>query len=280
MNKTKLDKQLKKFEGYLRVDRGLDVVTVIGYCRGASIALRRMRKFVPQYPDIKNYIAWMYEKNYSYSHITNTMLAIEHYTAFKGNPIKLSRPKKPKRIIKDVLSEAEVARIIQGANDVRKKALVTTLAYSGLRNKELCNLKVSDVDVGKNQITVIDGKNRTDGICHIAPECTKVIVDYLREFPRGNAQYLFTTLKRGHRMDQADVRKHLKKVAKKAGLDRRVYPHQMRHTLATNLLLRGANPLLIKEQLRHRHIETTMHYIESNLIRNQTEYEFHKPAYL
>lgn len=58
MNKTKLDKQLKKFEGYLRVDRGLDEVTVIGYCRGASIALRRMRKFVPQYPDIKNYIAW------------------------------------------------------------------------------------------------------------------------------------------------------------------------------------------------------------------------------
>ena len=62
MDNTKLIRQMKRFEAYLMVDRGLAKVTAGGYCRAVSIALRRMKKFVPKYQGIKTYIGWMYNK--------------------------------------------------------------------------------------------------------------------------------------------------------------------------------------------------------------------------
>lgn len=254
MDNAKLARQLKRFEEHLMVDRGLSKVTAGGYCRSVSIALRRMKKFVPQYQNIKTYIGWMYEKNYSYNHVVNTSLGLEHYTRFKGDVIKIGRPKKPKRVIQDVLSESEISRLIASARTIRAKAIVSLLAYSGARNNELCNIKVEDVDLGGNQVTIRDGKNRQDGVVNIAPECTKILIEYLKEYPREKDKFLFTTLVRKRRLSTGDVRKTLRTTALRANIGRRVYPHALRHSLATNLLNRGASLMMIQQQLRHRQI--------------------------
>src|SRR5271170_3571977 len=115
MDATKLKNQLRKYEEYLTVDIGLSRRTVAGYSRALSIALRRMRKFCPEPQDIRKFMLWMHEKNYSYSHIVNTSLAVEHYARLKGMKLALGRPRRPKRIIQNVLSESEVARLIQAA---------------------------------------------------------------------------------------------------------------------------------------------------------------------
>ena len=90
--------------------------------------------------------------------IAQTSLGLGHYTRYKGNAIELVRPKKPRRLIKDVMTESEVSRLLLAARDIRAKAMICLLAYSGVRNQELCNLKLEDVDLGENQITVRDGK--------------------------------------------------------------------------------------------------------------------------
>ncbi len=280
MDRAKLDRQIKKFEEYLVVDRGLSEITSKGYCRSTSIALRRMKKMTPKYVDIKKLIKWMHEKKYSYSHIVNTCLSLEHYTRYKGDEIKLTRPRKPKRILSDVLSEAEISKMISGSKNIRVKAMICLLAYSGLRNKELCNLRLEDIDLGANQILVIDGKNRQDGVVNISSECTNVLIEYLKCFPREQNDYLFTTIPRGRKMKTADIRKHIKLTAKKANIDRRIFPHLFRHSLATNLLNRGASLMMIQQQLRHRYIESTMIYVYSRPLRNRNEYDFHKPAYM
>lgn len=280
MDRTKLQRQLKKFEEHMMVDKGLSDVTAEGYCRNLSIALRRMRKFCPQYEHIKEHILWMYKEKYSYSHIVNTSLALEHYTEFKGTPVEIGRPKKPRRLIKDTLSEAEVSRIFQGSKNIRETALACILAYSGLRNIEMCNLRVNDIDVGQNQIRVTSGKGFKDRYVNIAAECSKVIVEYLKVFPREPDQFLFTTLRRNTPLVQADIRKHIKKLGSRAGITRRVYPHLFRHSLATNLLNRGANLTMIKEQLGHVYYESTLIYAMSTPFRVKSEYEFCKPAYL
>ena len=280
MDNTKLDRQIKKFEEYLMVDRGLSKVTAGGYCRAVSIALRRMKKFVPQYPNIKTYIGWMYDKKYSYSHVVNTSLGLEHYTRFKGEAVRLARPKKPKRLIKDVLSESEVSRLLLAARNIRAKAMICLLSYSGARNHELFNIKLSDVDLGGNQITIRDGKNRQDGVINISAECTKVLIEYLRAFPREPDDFLFTTVVRKKQLSTGDVRKTLRVTALKAKIGRRVFPHLLRHSLATNLLNRGASLMMIQQQLRHSFIESTMIYVVSRPIRNRSEYDFHKPAYM
>lgn len=280
MNKIKLERQMRRFESYLMVDRGLSKVTADGYCRTVSISLRRMKKFVPKYPEIKEHIGWMYDKDYSYSHIVNSSLGLEHYTRFKGNIVKIGRPKKPKRLIKDVLTEAEVSRLIEVTRNIREKAIVSCLAYTGARNNELCNILVQDVNLGTNEITIRDGKNRQDGVVNIAPECTNVLIAYLREYPRGRGDYLFTTLRHKNQMCPSDIRKLIRNLKQRARIDRRVYPHLFRHSLATNLMNRGASLMMIQQQLRHRFIESTMIYVESRPARNRSEYDFHKPAYM
>lgn len=281
MDKVKLQNQITKFKNYLMVDLGHCEVTANGYCRTVSISLRRMKKHIPQYKNIKEHITWMYNEKYSYSHIVNTGLGLEHYTRFKtGAAIRMARPKKPKRIVKDVLSEAEVSRIIQSARTVRQKALVSLLAYSGLRNQELCNLKLKDVDLGGNQVIVCDGKNRKDGVVNIAPECTKLLIDYLKAFPREENDFLFTTLVKNNPLKTGDIRKIVRIASTNARIGRRTFPHLFRHSLATNLLARGASLMMIQQQLRHSFIESTMIYVFSRPHRNRSEYDFHKPAYM
>jgi len=279
MDKLKLSNVLKKFEEHLIIDKGLGRKTVQGYCRSLSISLKRMRRYVPKYEHIKDHMLWMHKKEYSYSHITNTSLAIEHYTAFKGEPVKLGRQKKPKRILKDFLSESEISRIIAVAPDVRRKCVASLLAYSGIRNQEFCNIKVEDLNLGANEIRVLGGKNSKDYIVNISSECANLLFSYLQTYPRPKDAYLFTTLKRGNQLSGGDLRKILKVLTLKAGIERRVYPHLFRHSLASNLLKRGASILMIKEQLGHAFIETSMIYVHSINMRAKSEYEHFKPAY-
>lgn len=209
------------------------------------------------------------------------MLAIEHYLEYKGQPITLARPRKPQRILKDFLSEAEITRIIAAASDcIRKKAMITLLAYSGIRNVEFCNLRVKDIDLGNNEITVTAGKNFKERITNISSECTNVLIEYLQKYPREKNEYLFTTLQKGNQLASADLRKHVKILGRKAGIQKNIFPHKFRHSLASNLLQRGANIILIKNQLGHVYIETTMLYIRSLSYREKSQYDYYKPAYM
>ncbi len=280
MYQIKIRKQVKKFEEHLIVDKGFGRTTTGGYCRALSIALRRMVRLCPRYDDIKKLILWMHERNYSYSHIVNTSLAIEHFTAYKGNPVKLGRPKKPRKIIKDTMTESEISRIIAGTEDIRQKSIISLLAYSGIRNQELCNLKLEDVNLGANEIRVLGGKNTKDRIVNNSSECTNTLIEYLKQHMRSNGEFLFTTLKNREQLATGDVRKIVRRARERAGLEKRIFPHLFRHSLAVNLLKRGAGIILIKNQLGHAFIESTMIYVESTPMRAKSEYDFYKPAYM
>ncbi len=280
MHKQKLKNVLKKFEEYLIVDRGLARTTVEGYSRSLSISLKRMRKFCPSPRDIKRHILWMHKSKYSYHHIVNTSLAIEHYCRQRGFTIRLGRPKKPKRVIKGVLTESEVSRLIQSSKNIREKAMICLMAYSGMRNREICSLRVGDVDLGSNRVTVRAGKNNKDRIINISSECTLVLIDYLKSHLRQNEDFLFTTIVRNNQLASGDLRKTLRTVAKRQLGARRVFPHLIRHSLATNLLNRGASLITIKDQLGHAFIDSTMIYVNSTAFRNRSEYEYFKPAYM
>jgi integrase len=71
---------------------------------------------------------------------------------FKGIEATLGRPRKPRRIIQNVLSEFEVSRLIQAARNPREKAIISLLAYSGVRNSELRNIRRKDIDLGANHL--------------------------------------------------------------------------------------------------------------------------------
>lgn len=270
---------MKEFEMFLVVSRGLQAVTIQGYM-GSVKRMMRVLGTDPTHEQLNQYIYDLYSSNYSYAHKTNTALGLERWTEFKGNPIQFGRQKRPRSIIKNTLTEAEITTMLFNCRDIRQKAFLSLLAYSGIRNLELCKLKVKDVLITQNAIRVINGKGLKDGISQVAPECTEILIKYLNEFPRGQEDYLFTTLQKGNRLGTGDVRKWIKIIAKRARIEKRVYPHLLRASMACNMLLRGADIVSLKTQLRHSWLDTTLVYINSIVFVEKNSYQKHCPVYI
>ena len=263
---------------FLVVSRGLQPVTIQGYI-GSVKRMMRVLGTDPTHAQLNQYIYDLYSSNYSYAHKTNTALGLERWTEFKGNPIQFGRQKKPRQMIKDTLTEAEVTKLIFSAGNIRDKAIITLLAYSGIRNKELCNVRVKDFDIGKNTIRIIKGKGLKDGVSNISSECTKILIEYLQTVKKEQDDFLFNTYQ-NKQMTMSAVRKQVHKIAKIAQIRKRVYPHLLRHSLAANMLLRGANVIMLQRQLRHAFTETTLVYLNSILFGEMNQYDKYAPSYI
>lgn len=199
---------------------------------------------------------------------------------YVGKPIKLGRPRKPKRIPKETLTEAEIPVILSACKNIRERTILTLLAYSGMRNEELCNLRVRDVDCGNNLVRIIQGKGSKDRCVPVTGECIKTVLQYLSEYPRDDSEYMFTSLRTGSRYSEWSLRYLIKSVDGRTFIKKRVHPPLFRHSLATNMLMRSANIFTIQQQLGHADIQTTMIYLNPKTNRLQTEYQAYAPSYL
>ena len=277
--RNSIEPTLARFARHLYARRGLSEVTVQSYVA----AIRRLAPVIGLEPTpkaIEQHIERMHKAGASYSHIVNTSLALEVYCAFTGRPIKLGRPKKPRHLVRGTLSEAEITLLIAAARTVRERAMIATLAYAGLRNRELCRLRIQDVDLSGQTLHIQATKTQKDRYTHIASSCVTVLAEYMRERGGQPGDWLFVCLRSGKPYAQQNLRKLIRTAAKRAGLKKRVFPHLMRHSLATNLLHRGAHLLAIKEQLGHAFVETTMIYVHSNPEHTRMQYRMYAPSYL
>lgn len=268
--------KLENFYNYLLVQKGLQTITVGGYRGVFKRFFKENRHFNKN--TVENYIAKMRQGDYSYSHIANTSMALEKLSEFLHKPIKLGRPRKPKQLIKNTLTEGEIARMLAACKNTRERALLAILIYTGLRNKELCQLKTEDVDIGNQNVRVIEGKGNKDRVVYFTSECGQMVSEYKSEY-RPN-HILFYTLVMHNPYNGWALRKMVKVVAKRAGIKKRVFPHLFRHSLACNLLNRGANIMTIQALLGHSDIRTTMIYAKSSPQRVKQEYLFYNPSYL
>lgn len=270
---------LKNFAVYLSAQVGLGETTIANYLS----TMRRLFPVLGMRPTqrkVDKFIAEMRKKGVSHSHVVNTMIALERYGDFIHVNIRLARPKQPKTVVTGTLSEAEMARLIGASKTLREKAILSLLAYSGMRNKELCILKISDIDRTAQSLHINGTKKLKERTVLISSACFSVMVEYMAGRGGKPSDFIFVTVRHGHKLQQQDLRKLVRTVAKRAGLLKRVYPHLVRHSLATNMLGRGSGLLAIKEQLGHVYLDTTMRYIHSMPSRLQEEYKMYAPSYL
>lgn len=272
---------VKGFTRELLLRQGLKKNTRYNHEKIVQKALRTFGTQQPSREQVEDYIAAMYEAEppYSYAHIVNTIRSLVRYMSYLGDPIEIGYPKKPKNTIKDPMTEGEVAVIIAATKNIREKAILTLLAYSGVRNEELCSVKVKDIDFGDNRLHVHLGKGSKDRNIPIRGECTKVLLQYLSEFPRQDENYLFTTLYGNRRYKPHALRQLVNTVVDRTNIEKDIWPHLFRHSLATNMIARGASPLTVQKQLGHAYIETTMGYVHSNDQRHASEYNVYAPSY-
>jgi len=261
-----------KFESFLFL-KGLQPITVLGHLIGINRMLKQIKN-----NDFDSFVINLYKSNYSYSHKSNSVKSIEYYLEFLGTHKRYARQRKPKPLLKETLSESEINCLMLSCKNIREKAILSLLAYSGVRPKELCKIKVADLNICDKTLFINQGKGMKDGFIEISSRCIRVILDYLNTFPKQDNEYLFQTLS-GKQYNQMALRKLIKVLAKRAEIKKLVYPYLLRHSFAVNMVLRDAPIFYVKQQLRHSLIGTTMLYLNSTMITRNSKEKF-LPQYI
>ena len=250
---------LDKLSNHLYAHCGFAEATVnltVGYIRRASPTLGMN----PSQEDVERYIAKMRQSGQSYGQVSNAIRAVERFMEFLGRPSHLKQPRKPTGANVQVLSEAKISVMLSKMRNLREKTMLAVMAYSGIRNKELCCLRIRDVHLAQQAVYVECGKNSKGRMCCVPGDCIEILFAYLAERKGGPDDYLFVTVRHRHQLQTQDVRKFVRVAAKRAGVEGRVWPHLFRHSLATSLLSRGASVYSIQALLGHTFISTTLNY--------------------
>jgi integron integrase len=207
------------------------------------------------------------------------------------------RAKKPARL-PVVLSRDEVRKIL-GCMPSAPKLVALLLYGAGLRLLEALRLRVKDIDLAMNQITVRDGKGQKDRVTMLPSATKALLADHLkharqihqqdllqgfgrvhlpdalgRKYPTADRewgwQYVFPAdnlsvdprsgTKRRHHLDESLIQRAVKAAVREAGVNKAATPHTLRHSFATHLLEDGYDIRTVQELLGHRDVRTTMIY--------------------
>jgi integrase/recombinase XerD len=174
----------------------------------------------------------------------------------------LPYPKRLKRL-PVVLSQEEVSRLIDCARNLFHRAMLLTMYAAGLRRSELCRLKVSNIDSQRMMLRIERSKN---GVDRDVPLSSKLL-ETLREYWRWMRPktYLFPGTQNGWRADKPITPKVIweavQQAAKRAGIQKHVTPHTLRHSYATHLLEAGTDIRTIQMLLGHADLTHTTVYL-------------------
>jgi site-specific recombinase XerD len=173
----------------------------------------------------------------------------------------------PKKVIRlpEILSQEQVARLIDAAEFPFHRILLMTLYATGARRAEVTHLKVSDIDSQRMVVHIRGGKGRKDRDVMLSPKLLEAVRDYWRGLRRKPTTWLFPG-NRWHTANYPVTTKVLwtacQSAAKRAGLEHKhIHPHTLRHCYATHLLEAGADLRTIQMLLGHRDLEETTIYL-------------------
>jgi site-specific recombinase XerD len=172
-------------------------------------------------------------------------------------------PKKDHRL-PAILSQEEVARLIQSASTSFHRTLLMTLYATGARNAELTRLKFSDVDSKRMVIHIQGGKGRKDRDVMLSPKLLEELREHWHRLPRKPRVWLFPGNHdhcADHPIDTKTVWHACQQAAKRAGIQKGVHPHTLRHCFATHLLEDGADLRTIQILLGHNDLKETARYL-------------------
>ena len=163
-----------------------------------------------------------------------------------------------------ILSQEEVAQLIGAASTAFHRTLLMTLYATGARNAEVTRLKFSDVDSKRMVIHIQGGKGRQDRDVMLSPKLLEELRKHWRRLRRKPRVWLFPGNHdhcADHPIDTKTVWHACQQAAKRAGIQKGVHPHTLRHCFATHLLEDGADLRTIQILLGHHDLKETALYL-------------------
>lgn len=168
---------------------------------------------------------------------------------------KIKIPKKDKSL-PEVLNKEEVKSLIDGADNLKSRLIISLLYSSGLRVSELVNLKVEDLNFSDNTGWVRKGKGGKDRLIGLSSLLCEELKSYMESRGAGNV-YVFS---REKPLTTRNIQKIIKGTRERAGISKKVTPHTLRHSFATHLLEGGTDIRKIQVLLGHSSLNTTQVY--------------------
>lgn len=273
------------FEDYILLERGQSKNTAGAYHRGLELwreyceesGLDPMR--VDQ-ESLATFIAYLREEGRASSSIQLIAAGIRswvRYRVLNGDlppdtwiPVLPSKTKK----LPQILTEGEIQRLINACEgesyvDCRDKTALLTLADCGIRASELCGLRVGSINLDDKSMIVF-GKGSKERFVPFADDLKAQFEIYLKrrlEFLNGDrTEKMLFLSSRCEPLSRVDLWRIVQKRGKMASIpEERLFPHVLRHSLATHMLRRGMDMRTLQEFLGHSSIATTEKYLHFDL---------------
>jgi site-specific recombinase XerD len=189
------------------------------------------------------------------------------------NPVKQGCWLRLGRPLPKHLRDAEVMRLFEVITKRRDRAMFMLMLRCGLRVAEVSKVTLGSFDLRRRRLFVHQGKGRKDRVVYLSNDTLNSIIDYLKVRRRSKAKKFFLVEKGRHAGKPISVRgiqKRLEHYAQKADLC--VSCHQLRHTMATQLLNADADLVTIQDILGHSSIMTTQWYCTVSNTKVQRDY--------
>jgi integrase/recombinase XerD len=278
----RLDTALDQFLDYLVSEKGCLENSVLAYGRDLRTYIDTLDEMGIRSAGaitgdaVERHMFKLSRRSLSASSRSRALSAIRHFHKFliregavRTDPsASYQRPKRSKRVPK-VLSLEQVEKLLASPEDdvlgIRDRAMLEIAYAAGLRVSELCGLTFEQV-VEKERVLVVVGKGRKQRVIPYGRPAAKALSDYLsrsRPHLAAGAVTAFVFLnRRGKKMSRVGFFKRLKMHSRRAGIQREVSPHVLRHSFATHLLQGGADLRYVQELLGHADISTTQIYTD------------------
>jgi site-specific recombinase XerD len=186
------------------------------------------------------------------------------FGSVKGQvPANAGRTFPPEPLTREEADALIAAALAEPRMGLRNGAMIALMFRGGLRVSEVLALRASDVDGQRFTVAVRHGKGDKSRVCHIGPAAAALADRWKRERIRlgGAAGPLFCTREGGPVSDRY-VRMMMHRLGRVAGIDKRVTPHQLRHSHASELAWAGTPVNVISKQLGHSSSTTTARYLD------------------
>lgn len=235
--------------------------------------------------DLNSYVLYMKEQNMSTATISRNVASIKSFFMYlfknsriKEDPAEQIKPPKIEKKLPEILTVEEINKLLEqpsksNPKEIRDKAMLELLYATGMRVSELISLQLSDVNLTMSYIMCRDAnKERVIPIENAAKAALENYISNTRMVMVSDSPYLFTNMK-GQPMTRQGFWKLIKIYAKRAGIDKDITPHMIRHSFASHLVCNGADLKAVQEMLGHSDISTTQIYLQSRRNRIKEEYD-------
>ncbi len=282
---------LKQYKDYLLLEKNLskntiesyetDMQKLFNYCEEKKIAPEKITDY-----DLNIFIQSLHKLKLEASSVARIISGIKgfynylYYTEIiSTNPAELIETPKQKRKLPDFLTVQEIENMVSAIDrstheGERNYAIIELLYGCGLRVSELINLKISHLFF-KDQFIKVIGKGNKERLVPIGKQSIKALTNYIknhRTLIQPKVQYtdIIFLNNRGAALSRVMVFYIIKDLAEKAGIQKNISPHTLRHSFATHLIEGGADLRAIQEMLGHASITTTEIYthVDTNYMRD------------